>query len=1050
METSTELEQITQKKRYELSSHLFDVIQDALLIFNTLGVIIDANEAACSLYQYTNDELCGLHCYDLIFEDDQSSFDEFIKSVSKGKSFATHSTNVKKDGSLFSAEIKGFSFLFHNNQLLLAIVRNIPEKQKAFEKSKITIDKYERLLQNIPDVVWTTDQYGDTLFITENIKRIFGFSQEEILKRSSLWFDHIHPNDLKQVKQAFEELFTHNIPFDVEYRLKTKSGKWVWISDRSTNIYKQNGRLVADGVLSDISERKRIEKSLKQSEIRFKTLFEHAPDAYYINDFEGHFIDGNKGAEKLLGYKKEELVGKKFTELSILPKKYIPKAIKNTIAGKKGKPTGPDEFVLNRKDGSKVIAEINTIPVTLNGQQVVLGVAHNVTRWKQAEMELREAKDSFETIFNTMADPVMILDKKGKFLELTDKVKDYTGFEKSEIIGKNFLKTKLLTSKSKAICIKNLFKRMAGVDVKPYEVEARTKDGKIIPFEVNAERITYKGKPADLIVFRDISSRVAAEKKLRQSEKIHRNLFQNAQVGLFRTSVENGQILECNNQLAHMFGFDNRKEFIKKYQLEKFYVDPSDRKDLIELLKKEGVVTHFEAAFYRKDKTVFWARYSAKIDKKNNWIEGVFEDITDLKKAESRLKNKHEQLKSERKQLISIFDSINHAIYVADPKTYEILFTNSKLRESLKKDVTGKRCYEALQNKNHPCEFCTNDIILKNKGKPYKWEYHNTYTKKDYELTDKIITWSDGRDVRFELAIDITDRKKALEEVKKSHQIVSEFNKELEQKVSEKTERIENLLKQKDEFINQLGHDLKNPLGPLVNLLPIVEKHTSQEKDKKMLQVAQRNVNYMKNLVQNTLELARLNSPNTTLSKKDVNLRKHIEESIEQNNFLFKEKKISVSVQISKDIIVHADIIRLEELFNNLLNNAVKYNKEHGHIKINAFEKGDTVTISIEDDGIGMTSEQIDHIFDEFYKADESRHDFESSGLGMAICKQIVEKHNGTIWAESDGLDKGSTFFVTLPKKPVKKENIIRKINKNQSSYHAIKHEVDDLIKKRL
>ncbi len=1049
MVTDTELKQITQQQRFELSNQLFDVIQDALLVFNTHGEIIDANKAACSLYKYYYDELCDLHGHHLISEDDQSLFDEFIKTVSKGEVFVTHCTNVKKDGGLFLSEIKGSPFLFHKKQLLLAIVRDTTEKQKTFEKSKTSNDTYERLLQNIPDVVWTTDQYGITLFVTENIKKIFGFSREEIYKKDSFWFNHVHPDDLEQVKKAFKDLFNYNTPFDIEYRLRTKSGGWIWVSDRSTNIYKQNGRLVADGVLSDISERKRIEKSLKQSEKRFKTLFENAPDAYYLNDFEGHFIDGNKVAEELLGYKKEELVGKKFTDLSILPKKYVLKAVKNLIAGKKGKPTGPDEFVLHRKDGSKVIAEINTIPVTLDGKKVVLGVAHDVTRWKKAEMELREAKNSFETIFNAMADPVMILDKKGKFLELTDKVKDYTGFEKSEILGKNFLNTRLLTPKSKAICIKNLFKRMAGVNVKPYEVEAQTKDGKIIPFEVNAERITYKDKPADLIVFRDISSRVLAEKKLRQSEKIYRNLFQNAQVGLFRTGVKDGQILECNNQLAQMFGFDHRKDFIKKYRLEKFYVHPSDRYDLIDRLKKDGIVTHFEAAFFRKDKTVFWARYSSKIDEEHDWIEGVFEDITDLKEAESRLKKKHDQLKSERKQLISIFDSINHAIYVADPNTYEILFTNSKLRESLNEDVTGKKCYEALQNKKHPCEFCTNNIILQNKGKPYKWEYHNSYTKKDYELTDKIIIWPDGRSVRFELAIDITERKKALDEIKKSHQTISMFNKELEQKVTEKTARIENLLKQKDEFINQLSHDLKNPLGPLVNLLPIVEKHTTQEKDKKMLQVAQRNVNYMKNLVQKTLELARLNSPNTTLTKKEVNLKKHIEGSIEQNKYLFKEKDVSVIVQIPDEIIVHADVLRLDELFHNLLNNAVKYNKKHGHIIINAFDKEDTVTISIEDDGIGMTSEQINHIFDEFYKADESRHDFESSGLGMAICKQIVEKHNGNIWAESDGLDKGSTFYVTLPKQSVKNQILVKQNDKKQPRYHTVTQEVDDLIEKR-
>ncbi|MBS3778050.1 MAG: PAS domain-containing protein, partial [Candidatus Thermoplasmatota archaeon] len=701
MQYKNSLRHFSQKEKNELSSLLFDVIRDALLIFNEHGEIVEANTAACDLYQYEYKELIGLHGYDIISQSSHPLFDEFIEKVSKGELFTAHSKDQMKDGSIFDSEVKGLPFKFHDRKLLLAIVRNVTDKKKAIEQSKENLKKYQQLLQHIPDVIWTTDQNGKTFFITENIKDIFGYTCDEIYQNNSLWFNHIHPDDLNTVKKAFEQLFTSNTSFDVEYRLKTKNGEWIWVNDRSTSVYTHNGTLVADKVLSDVTQRKRIEMELIQSKKRFKFLFENAPDAYYITDLNGNFIDGNKQAEKMLGYSKEKLIDKNFTKLSILPKKYIPNAIKNLTAGKQGRATGPDEFVLQRKDGSKVFAEINTIPVTLNGKRVILGIAHDITLRKQAEKKLREAKVSFETLFNTMADPVMILDKKGKFIELTEKVKDYTGFEKSEILGKNFLKTKLLTPKSKAVCIKNLVKRMAGVDVKPYEVEALTKDGEKIPFEVNAERITYKGEPADLVVFRDISSRVEVEKKLRQSEKTYRNLFQNAQVGLFRTDLEDGRIIECNNQMAKMFGFKNRTEFIENSQLEKFYVNPADRKELVDVLKKNGFVTHFEAAFYRKDKSVFWAQYSAKYDKKHNWIEGVFEDITELKKTEDRLKKNHEQLKRERKQLLSIFDSINHAIYVSDPDTYEILFTNSKLRESLKRDVTGKKCYEALQNKNH-------------------------------------------------------------------------------------------------------------------------------------------------------------------------------------------------------------------------------------------------------------------------------------------------------------------------------------------------------------
>lgn len=1038
---------LSQEQRNELSSQLFDVIRDALLIFDEQGQILEVNQAACKLYQYSYNEMIGLHGYDFIEEQNHQLFDEFITKVSQGETFSTQSIDKKKDGERFETDIKGLPFTFKEKQLLLAIVRDVTDKNQALKSKEKTFGKYQRLLQNIPDVVWTTNSQGNTVFITENISDLFGYTREEIYQNDSLWFDNIHPDNVDLVKESFQKLFTENKPFNIEYRLRKKNGDWIWVNDRSNNFYIENGELFADGVLSNISERKKVETDLVQSEKRFKSLFENAPDAYYINDFKGRFIDGNKHAEKLLGYSKEELVGKKFTDLSVLPKKYIPKAIKAMIANKNGEATGPDEFELHRKDGSTVIAEINTIPVTLNGKQVVLGVAHDVTAWKKAEIELREAKETFETMFNTMADPVMILDKKGKFLELTDKVKDYTGFEKEEILGQNFLKTKLLTPKSKAICIKNLVKRMAGVDVKPYEVEAMTKDEKKIPFEVNAQRIIYKGEPADLVVFRDITNRKEAEIKLRQSEKIYRNLFQNAQVGLFKTSVDEGKILECNNQIAQMFGFKNRNEFIKKYNLESFYVHPDDRKELVRLLKENRHVSHFEAPFYRKDKSIFWARYSAKLDDEHNWIEGVFEDITELKKTEEKLRTKHEQLKSEQGQLLSIFDSINHAIYVADPETFEILFMNSKLRNALHKDVKGKKCYELLQNKSSPCEFCTNDIILKNKGEPYKWEYHNPNLGKDYELTDKIITWPDGRDVRMELAVDITERKKALEEIKKAHETVSKFNKDLEQKVQEKTDRIEKLLKQKDEFINQLGHDLKNPLGPLINLLPLVEKHSINERDKEMLKVAQRNVNYMKNLVQKTLELARLNSPNTVLSKESLNLKHQLQENVQRNKYLFKEKNISVSIDVSDKLMVYADVLRLEELFTNLLHNAVKYNREEGKIFIRAFDEQDSVTISFTDDGIGMTQDHIQHIFDEFYKADESRHDFESSGLGMAICKRIIEKHDGRIWAESEGLGKGSTFYLSFPKEQAK--NVLttdHPIKKNQNSYDEISASIDELI----
>jgi len=108
--------------------------------------------------------------------------------------------------------------------------------------------------------------------------------------------------------------------------------------------------------------------------------------------------------------------------------------------------------------------------------------------------------------------------------------------------------------------------------------------------------------------------------------------------------------------------------------------------------------------------------------------------------------------------------------------------------------------------------------------------------------------------------------------------------------------------------------------------------------------------------------------------------------------------------------------MQFEELLTNLLNNAVKFSTDPGSIHVAVQEAEDMVTISIADTGIGMSKEQLSQVFDEFYKADPSRHDFDSSGLGMSIAKRIVEKHGGRIWAESLGPGKGSTFYFTIAK----------------------------------
>ena len=282
---------------------------------------------------------------------------------------------------------------------------------------------------------------------------------------------------------------------------------------------------------------------------------------------------------------------------------------------------------------------------------------------------------------------------------------------------------------------------------------------------------------------------------------------------------------------------------------------------------------------------------------------------------------------------------------------------------------------------------------------------------KDYsENLEKLVT------KRTEQLEDKTaNLEKINKDLKKAREELDTLNKNLEKRIKERTKEVEQLLEQKDGFINQLGHDLKSPLTPMTILIPILEKQETDAKKKEILEVLNRNVEYMKNIAIKTLALAKLNSPKTKFNFEKLNVTEEIRRILKNKITIFKDKNLIIENNISKKFIVKADRLRLEELFSNIFENSVKYSKEKGKIIMDAKEEKNKLKISVKDDGIGMTNEQVRHIFEEFYKADESRHDFDSTGLGLSICKKIVEKHKGDIWIESPGLNKGTTVFFTLP-----------------------------------
>jgi len=235
--------------------------------------------------------------------------------------------------------------------------------------------------------------------------------------------------------------------------------------------------------------------------------------------------------------------------------------------------------------------------------------------------------------------------------------------------------------------------------------------------------------------------------------------------------------------------------------------------------------------------------------------------------------------------------------------------------------------------------------------------------------------------------------------------------------------QLEEHLEEREELITKLGHDIKTPLTPLVNLLPLARKSVRDENVGSLLDVTIQNANYLKDLVLKTLELARASRKYTQYEVLPFMLHEVVEHSVNKASYLINEKKIEIMTEVPDGIILDASRQDMESLLGNLLSNAIKFSEPGGVIIISAERAPEGISVSVRDFGMGLRENEEQKIFDSFYKSDESRHDLESTGLGLSICKKVVENHGGSIWAESPGEFMGTKVNFSISKDHLHKEN---------------------------
>jgi PAS domain S-box-containing protein len=258
-------------------------------------------------------------------------------------------------------------------------------------------------------------------------------------------------------------------------------------------------------------------------------------------------------------------------------------------------------------------------------------------------------------------------------------------------------------------------------------------------------------------------------RELQTAEKKYRDIFENAVEGIFQLSPD-GRIISANRALAIIFGYDSPEELIALLTtiMDHYYHPWENRHIPFAGLEESDLLAGEERHYKRKDGSSFWGFESVRAvhDSDGSLLhyDGSLVDITERKDAEAAVTESHERL-------LTVLNSFSAVVYVADMKTYEVLFIN-KYTHDIFGNIEGKLCWQTLQaGQTGPCSFCTNDKLLNPDGKPtgvYSWEFKNTFNNRWYYIQDRAIPWVDGHIVRMEIATDITDRKIAEEKIKAS------------------------------------------------------------------------------------------------------------------------------------------------------------------------------------------------------------------------------------------------------------------------------------------
>ncbi|MCD4793672.1 MAG: PAS domain S-box protein [Bacteroidales bacterium] len=929
----------SEEKFYSVSS----TAQDAVIMMDNEGNIFYWNKASEKIFGYTKEEANGKELHKLIvpekyLEDFQKGFKKFRKT---GEGAAIRKTiellAIRKDGTEFPVELSLSAIKLKGKWCASAIVRDITERKKAEEALRESEARFRKLLENITTVaVQGYNADGIIHYWNKANELIYGYTAEEAIGKNLV--DMIIPSEMKEDVQKLIKhgAKTGEMPPAAELTLMRKDGNPVTVFS-SHAVVQQSGK----GPLlfcmdMDLTERKKAEKELRESEEKYRLLADNSTDAIWQTNLKLVFTYVSPSIKKIFGYSVEEWVGTGLSQHASR-KEFLKMARKASYAIKNYKKIKylTFEVVMLKKDGTEIPVEI-TAKLLLNKKGLPVGLqgtTRDITKrlsaeqaGKQAEETLIEKEKELRLITDSTLDTVFMLNKTGIIVYLNQPAEKLFNRKLEDMPGTSF--TKYVPKKELPRYFKRLKEVFRHKKITNFETYVINRDGQQIPVEINGQIIKRDGKYFGLGTIRDITERLSAEQAgkqaeeaLRESEKQMHTLI-NAMPDFVCLKDGDGRWLKTNDAGIRIF------------QLEGTDYRGKNDSELAELNSK------LRGAFLTCKES------DARVRKEGGIIHGE-ETITDTAGK------------------VRVFDVTKVSVSQTDSKRKGLVV--------LGHDITERK-------------------LAEDELKKYREHLEELIKERTLEVEEKAKKIKESQKAMRYLLEDVNE---AREELVKSNKKIKETNKDLES------------------FAYSVSHDLKSPLRAINGYTKVLLEDypglfTGEKKE--FMDLIVKNSVKMNTLIDDLLRFSRAGRNKLDISEFNMSVMvKDVINAVKEN---YKSQNIESKIQ--EDVIINADISAIKHVLLNLIGNAVKFSENETVSKIEFGIKNiDGINVYyIKDNGIGFSMKYTNKVFDVFQRLHGSEK-YEGTGVGLALVKRIINKHGGKIRAESE-IGKGSVFYFTI------------------------------------